>query len=127
MIVGTKDSASLLNIFVDTGFIEDSRPPRRTSRQRDRRSKFESYLDILIALQAGSLRRTRVMYRANLSWTILDRYIEVLQQTGLITESGRELSLTNKGFSFVAAYLLMRNDISHAETGIPFEEQANFS
>jgi predicted transcriptional regulator len=69
------------------------------SRRRDR---LETYFDILQALEGGPQKPTRIMYRANLSWAILQEYMKTLEAKSLVvsdTEGSRRFyRLSEKGF-----------------------------
>ena len=48
--------------------------------------------------------KTRVMYRTNLSWKMLQKYLSELQSRGLLEEvhhSGTKYATTRKGLKFV--------------------------
>jgi len=70
-----------------------------------RRSKFEIYLDILAEIKGGTVKPTRIMYGANLSWKPLKQILMMLTAQGLIVEqsmgddkrSRKSYSLTEKG------------------------------
>lgn len=72
-----------------------------------RRTKPMIYLDILRALQkeGGRLKKTHIVYRANLTHTRLDNYLDFLIASGLVREekSGRQkvYAITKKGASFL--------------------------
>ena len=51
-----------------------------------RRSQMEIYMDILRAVAEGRRRPTHIMYRANLSWARLRRYLNFLVKQGLLEE-----------------------------------------
>jgi len=52
-----------------------------------RRSKLETYVDILKVLaQRGPLKLTHIMYKANLNCSVLKEYLDFLIKTGLVEE-----------------------------------------
>lgn len=52
-----------------------------------RRSKLETYVDILKVLaQKGPLKLTHVMYKANVNCKVLKEYLDFLMKQGLIEE-----------------------------------------
>ncbi len=68
-----------------------------------RRSKLEVFGDIMkVIADEGEIRRTRIMYRANLAWKVLKAALDVMESRGVIkTEekpSGVFVSLTAEGF-----------------------------
>ncbi len=49
-----------------------------------RRSKAETALDILRAIGSERAKPTHILYRANLSWTVLQSYLVRLTEKGLV-------------------------------------------
>ena len=72
-----------------------------------KRSKLSIYMDILRLIQneGGKAKPTRILYGANLSYTALKEYLDVLLSIGLIekvTEKDRVFyKLTKKGYEFI--------------------------
>lgn len=66
-----------------------------------RRSKMEIYLDILRVTSDGNSKPTHIMYRANLSWERLKKYLVFLDTQDLITSAertdGTRYEITEKG------------------------------
>ena len=75
---------------------------RSTERlQFGRRSRVESYCDVLYAIGSGAEKPTHIMYNANLSWNVLDAHIEKLVRKGLVIverENRKKYHLSGKGF-----------------------------
>ena len=73
-----------------------------------RRSQFEITMDILSAIKAGVNKPTQIMYKANISWAILQTHLKFLVEKGFISEiewgSRRRYELTQKGFNILRAY-----------------------
>ncbi len=74
-----------------------------------RRSKLEVFVDILrVIAQEGEIRRTAVMFRANLAWNVLRESLDSMEKTGAIKKerksSGVFLSLTQEGYSLLHRY-----------------------
>ena len=68
------------------------------------RSRQEIIKDILGSLEISNLSRTKVMYRASLSYTQLKYYEDYLQQNALIiTADGDLWTLTEKGKQYLQA------------------------
>ena len=67
-----------------------------------RRDRLETYFDILQALEAGAQKPTRIMYKANLSWAILQEYLKTLEARAIIVTQNegtrKYYSLSEKGF-----------------------------
>jgi predicted transcriptional regulator len=73
-----------------------------------RRSHLETKYDILRAIQSEGevVRPTHVMYKANLSWTEMKKFLKELEDRALIKQSPdqhdqRKISLTPKGIECV--------------------------
>lgn len=69
----------------------------------------ERYIDVLLAVQsAGPLRRTRILYKANLTWDELKADLKHLLQAGLILElvwkEGIFYGITELGLQALAHY-----------------------
>ncbi len=75
----------------------------------------ETYCDIIKAIGGGAEKPTHIMYRANLSWTVMQGYIKALESQGLILgqdmEGKRLYQLTDKGFGLLKQYLSIREDL----------------
>jgi len=71
-----------------------------------RRDRLETYFDILQALEGGAQKPTRIMYKANLSWAILQEYLKTLEAKALIVSlnegSRKYYRLSEKGFQVLA-------------------------
>ncbi len=77
-----------------------------------KRNRLEIIHDILKAIQEknNKIKQTHVMYKANLSYQMLEEYLEDLKKKGLVKESnenGKVYSLTEKGFQFLEKYKLI--------------------
>ena len=68
------------------------------------RSRQEIIKDILASLENSNLSRTKVMYRASLSYTQLKYYEDYLQDNALIATADGDLwALTDKGKQYLQA------------------------
>ena len=68
------------------------------------RSRQEIIKDILASLENSNLSRTKVMYRASLSYTQLKYYEDYLQENALIASADDDLwALTDKGKQYLQA------------------------
>lgn len=67
-----------------------------------RRSKLETCIDILQIIAKGVGKPTRIMYKANLSWNPMQRYLRFLVEQDLIASNKRgervRYEITDKGF-----------------------------
>lgn len=75
----------------------------------------ETYLDIIRVLSAGEQGPTHIMYKANLSWLVLQEYLKKLEGLGLIeggmVDERRIYKITQKGFDLLRQYLSMRENL----------------
>jgi predicted transcriptional regulator len=72
----------------------------------NRRNKTQIYLDILLAIrrESGRLKKTHIVYKANLTNTRVQPYLEFLLSKGFVEEvKGRETfyTITDKGQNFL--------------------------
>ncbi len=95
-----------------------------------RRSKMEAYYDILSAIEAGEVRATAIMYRTNLSWSVLKSYTRALESQGLILRTDEQgakqpYRLSEKGFKILDEFRSIRNafDSQSTNSEITFLEQ----
>ena len=81
-----------------------------------RRSRLETSMDILRAIGAGAQRPTHIMYKANLSWVVMQEYMINLEQRGLVAsvsdKEKREYGLTQKGFELLGHINSIRDDLT---------------
>lgn len=75
----------------------------------NRRSRFEIYMDIMMALTDGPKNPTRLMYTTNLSWAPLQECLKTLITQRMVTESENNssrkvYSLSQKGVTIVNRY-----------------------
>ena len=71
-----------------------------------RRCRFEIIGEIL-SIAADGAKKTTIVYRANLNFNVVNRYLKLLVQEGLINAaagSEMELKTTRKGLLFLEAY-----------------------
>ncbi|BBD73569.1 hypothetical protein HS1genome_1958 [Sulfodiicoccus acidiphilus] len=61
-----------------------------------KRNRVEIYGDVLNACSSG-LRKTPLMYRTNLSYVLLRRYLKEMKERGLLYENGGLVYPTDKG------------------------------
>lgn len=73
------------------------------SRSKRRRSKFEIMVDILSVAQTAP-RKTEIVYKANLNFNRLERYLSYLEEKGLIVNLGSEYKTTEKGKEFLQEF-----------------------
>jgi predicted transcriptional regulator len=64
--------------------------------------------DILEGTGSGAS-KTRIMFAANLSFKLLEKYLDLVLQAGLITENSRKYQLTEHGQCFLRQYRTFRD------------------
>ena len=72
-------------------------------RFKERRGKLDIMADILSVTAKGA-KKTEMVYKANLNFTRLGRYISFLEERGLLENSGAEYRATKKGEEFLRDY-----------------------
>jgi predicted transcriptional regulator len=80
-----------------------------------RRSKLEIYVDILEAVSNGTVGPTRIMYKANTSWQVLQETLDFLLSNGFLLEglenSRRVYGLTEKGFRVLNDFTRIKEEL----------------
>lgn len=80
-----------------------------------RRSRMETMFDILTTIAAGTEKPTHIMYKANLSWKVMQHYMKQLESQGVIApadEQGRRVyHLTEKGFKLLEQFNSVREGL----------------
>ena len=66
----------------------------------NRRGMFEISADILKVAMNGA-KKSHLVYRANLNFEVIERYLKRLIKGGLIENSGRIFRTTEKGIEFI--------------------------
>ena len=76
----------------------------------------ETYCDILGAIATGAHIRTHILYKANLSWTVMQSYVVELEAMGLVEskdDDGRRVyALSDKGFKLLKQYLEIKEELN---------------
>ena len=75
----------------------------------NRRSKVEVFVDILkVVAREGDIRRTRLMYKANLAWNVLKDSLDLMETRGMIKSeeksSGIFVSITQEGYNLLRRF-----------------------
>ncbi len=84
----------------------------------------EIYIDILKAVAEGRRKPTHIMYRANLSWTRLNRYLDFLISQDLIQEANEgtiSFALTQKGKDVLVYFKRIESELYAKKRAIPPE------
>jgi predicted transcriptional regulator len=84
--------------------------------QTPRRSRMETYCDILRVIASGAEKPTHIMYRSNLSWRIMQSFIKSLETQGLVVASSDEgkrlYHLSEKGFQLLKQFQAIKVDLN---------------
>jgi predicted transcriptional regulator len=95
---------------------EAASSPQVTRQDEKRRSRMETYCDILKVIGAGTEKPTQIMFKANLSWKVLQSYLKSLEAQGLLlvnSEHGKSLfRLSEKGFQLLSQFLTITEDLN---------------
>lgn len=67
------------------------------------RDRLEVTVDILNAAKEGA-KKTRIMYVANLSYTLLEKYLKETAKLGFVCVKDNVYSTTRKGLAFLEKY-----------------------
>lgn len=91
-------------------------------KRRYKRSKLERYIDILkVVSRFEPIRRTHILYKANLAWTELQSLLDELHQAGAIrkntTRSGVFCEITIVGRSALMNYANIQESLGQAKDG----------
>ncbi len=74
-----------------------------------RRSKIEVFADVMkVVASEREIRRTRIMYKANLAWKVLKEALDFLEERGILKteskDSGIFVSLTDEGYGVLQRF-----------------------
>ena len=74
-----------------------------------RRSKLEVFMDIMkVVAEEREMKRTRIMYKANLAWTVLNDALDSMEKKGILqskeTPSGVVVTTTPDGLSLLKRF-----------------------
>jgi predicted transcriptional regulator len=72
---------------------------------------------ILEATGSGS-RKTRIMFAANLSFSLLEKYLEDLLYLGFVKTKGSKYELTAKGRNFLKKYMSFKDRFSEVQDSL---------
>ena len=96
-----------------------------------RRSKMEIYIDILRVISDGNHKPTHIMYRANLSWERLKRYLKFLGSQGLLKNvertQGSNYELTEKGRELLKYFRKIEGMLYYKRKALPSEVVVHFT
>ncbi|MGI0085101.1 MAG: winged helix-turn-helix domain-containing protein, partial [Nitrososphaerales archaeon] len=84
--------------------------------QISRRSRMETFGDILRVIGSGASKPTHIMYKANLSWIVMQEYMKTLESQALVLtsdeKSKRQYHLSQKGFELLNKMKTIREDLN---------------
>ncbi len=87
----------------------------RQANQLNRRSRLETYGDILYAVSIGAEKPTHIMYKANLSWVVMKEYLKSLESFGLISceevNGNKIYHLSPPGFKVLQQFLDVKDEL----------------
>ncbi|MBS7609350.1 hypothetical protein KEJ36_01100 [Candidatus Bathyarchaeota archaeon] len=93
-----------------------------------RRSKLETCMDILRAIADGYRKPTHIMYRANLSWVRMQRYLRLLVDQGYVRKSKSSEGIlyhpTEKGVKLLVYFQRAQADLQALLVGNPAERRS---
>jgi len=76
----------------------------------------ETFGDILRVIAEGAEKPTHIMYKSNLSWTVMQHHMKILEGQGLVVtnseQSKRSYHLSDKGFQLLSQFLNIREDFN---------------
>ena len=87
-----------------------------------KRSKLEISFDVLNAINTGETKPTRIMYKANLSWSSLQKVMKNLHVQGFIDmknlKNSKRYNITAKGQGALRYFLNATKDLIEVEQTI---------
>jgi predicted transcriptional regulator len=116
----------VINILIQEARLEQIRNTASAATQTlgmskrfpERRSRMETFCDVLRVLGACPLKPTHIMYKANLSWNVMHECLTVLEKRDLVAqdiEKGAKMfHLTPQGFEVLGQFLEIRSDLGFA-------------
>jgi predicted transcriptional regulator len=71
---------------------------------------------MLRAIGSGAEKPTHIMYKANLSWNVMQSYMKFLEAQGLVlstvSDGKKQCHLTDRGFKLLQQFLSISEDLS---------------
>jgi len=87
----------------------------------------EIYIAILEAVAKGKRKSTHIMYRANLTWTRLNKHLDLLISKGLLNEEENDghavFSLAQRGKDVLRYYVEIKRELLYTKNVIPPKSQ----
>ena len=76
---------------------------KKRERQK-RRNEIDIFAEILYLANEGGIKKTSMVYQANLNFVIIDRFLSKLLDRALIEVEGKIYKTTDKGITFLHHY-----------------------
>jgi len=96
----------------------------------DRRSRIETYMDILKAVAVGRQKPTHIMYRANLCWGRLIKNLDFLVKQDLLKKTHVKgaviFSLTPRGKDVLGYFKKVEGEIYNNDKTLPTEVYVHY-
>jgi predicted transcriptional regulator len=80
-----------------------------------KRTRLEIIRDILEVIKSrnGKIKPTHILYKSNLSYSMMEEYLDELKEKGFVTETEKEgnktYKITEKGMEFLNKYSIVAN------------------
>ena len=80
-----------------------------------KRTRLEIIKDILEVIKSrnGKIKPTHILYKSNLSYSMMEEYLQELMQKGFISEmqkdKGKTYQITDKGIEYLSKYSIISN------------------
>lgn len=104
--------------------------PQEVRNQKSRRSTLEIMCDVLDVVSAGKERPTHIIYRANISWKVLNTCLSALMANGLLNmaNDGKRdtYRVTDKGYGVLALYRDLRERLGSERPSVSDYFQRGF-
>ena len=111
MVMATQEMNKLDGRNVLEEKLRDGVRESYTDRFKERRSKIEIMADIL-AVARNEAKKTEIVYKTNLNFGRVGRYLNLLERRYLISNSGAIYRTTRKGEEFLIDYQRMKDILS---------------
>jgi len=71
------------------------------------RTRYDIISDILKVAKDG-VHKTRIVYKANLNFTLVDEYLDLLTEKGLVTRDNGTIKTTERGKRYLETFRVLR-------------------
>jgi predicted transcriptional regulator len=78
---------------------------------KERRGRLEIIADVLLVARRGA-KKTQIVYKANLNFKMVEKYLPYLEGKGLIENTCREYTTTEKGKKYLRVYKEMEEQLA---------------